>query len=329
MENHRRDRLNLAFIGCGFATRLHSKTLRKFRDRVRLYYASRDIRKAEMYNKKYAGAGAFGSYEEVLQHPDIDGVLIVTPPQQHLQWTLKSLQAGKHVIVEKPPFLQATDFDEVQRLSAEIGKQVLVAENYYYKPLAFRLRSLLETGVIGEILFVHINALKYQQTGDWRDDPRLAGGGALFEGGIHWINFIANLGFSFDHFQGLFPGKFTEVEKSILVTFQAPNGAVGALYYSWEIPSLFKGLRLSKIYGREGSITFESNGLFIIVRGRKKRLIFPGLADISGYKDMFADFLDSLQTGKTPRFTLTMAKRDLEIIEQIYASVKSQKKEIK
>ena len=69
------------------------------------------------------------------------------------------------------------------------------------------------------------------------------------------------------------------------------NDAVGTLYYSREIPSLFKGLRLSKLYGRGGIITFESNGAVVFVRGvGGPRLIFPGVRDIRGYQAMYRDF---------------------------------------
>ena len=72
-----------------------------------------------------------------------------------------------------------------------------------------------------------------------------------------------------------------------MVAFEYDNGAVGALYYSREIPSLFKGLRLSKLFGREGIITFESNGAFVVARGRGfPRVIVPGLRDIRGYRAM-------------------------------------------
>ncbi|RMF56065.1 MAG: gfo/Idh/MocA family oxidoreductase [Calditrichaeota bacterium] len=313
--------LNMAFLGCGFATRMHSKTLSRLRNQTRLYYASRDAQKARQFNQKYQGAGWFDSYESALASSDIEIIFIATPPHQHLELTIEALRAGKHVIVEKPPFFHSSDFDQVMEIAGECGKNVFVAENYFYKPLAFKLRALLKEGVIGEPLFFHFNALKFQRTGDWRDDPHLAGGGALFEGGIHWINFVANLGFPIETFQGYIPGEGLLPEKSILIAMKASKGPVGSLYYSWEVPSIFKGLRLSKIYGREGTITFESNGVILIVRGKQKKVIFPGFKDISGYKGMFIDFFNAIRSGKEPRFTLEMAKRDLQIIEQIYTTL--------
>ncbi|HEX9654658.1 MAG TPA: Gfo/Idh/MocA family oxidoreductase, partial [bacterium] len=151
--------LNLAFLGCGFATKLHSKTLAKLGNEVRRFYASRDASKAAEYNRKFGGNGTFASYDAAIRSQEIDIVLVATPPVQHLEQVLHSLQAGKHVIVEKPPFLRASDFGAVRKAAKDAGKKVFVAENYFYKPLAVRLRELIQSGVIGEPLFVHINAL--------------------------------------------------------------------------------------------------------------------------------------------------------------------------
>src|SRR5574341_2593587 len=280
-------RLNIAFLGCGWVTRLHSRTLSKFKDQVRLFYASRSKEKAFAYNQKFKGQGYFYSYEAAFQSPEIEIVLIATPPALHLELTLQALQAGKHVIVEKPPFLCSSDFDKVAQAANKAGKQVLIAENYFYKPLAVELREIIKKNWIGEILFIQVNALKWQKSVGWRNDEILAGGGALFEGGIHWINFMANLGFEIEEIKGFRPGSPTVPERSYLVGIKYKEGQVGALAYSWEVPSLFKGLRISRIYGRECSITFESNGLFILVKGRVKRFIIPEPSDISGYKAMF------------------------------------------
>jgi len=314
--------LNLAFLGCGFATSLHSRTISRMDRQVRQFYASRDKGKAESYSRKFSGADFFDSYSAAIDSPQIDALLVATPPAQHLSLTLQCLQAGKHVIVEKPPFLHSSDFEKVRKESKKADRMVLVAENHFYKPLAVKLREILNQGLIGEVLFIQANALKLQRTGNWRDDTCLAGGGALFEGGIHWVSFMANLGYVVSEVKGFRPGNTRETDRSYLVSFKYADGPVGTLAYSWEVPSLFKGLRISRIYGKEGSIAFESNGLFIIVRGKGKRLVLPGFSDIAGYRAMFTDFFESLQTGREPNYTLELAQRDLELVEKIYSSTK-------
>jgi predicted dehydrogenase len=312
------DPLNLAFLGCGNATRMHSKTL-KGRP-VSRWYASRDGARAADYDSKFGGAGHFDSYAGAIAANTVDAVFIATPPDTHLELTLAALRAGKHVVVEKPPFLRSADFAAVRQAATAAGKQVYVAENYFYKPLLDVLRELLAEGVVGEPLFVSFNALKTQAVSGWRDDTQVAGGGALYEGGIHWVSFAASLGLPELTVVGARPDPNERPERSMLLTLYYESGPVGALYYSWEVPSLFKGLRISRIWGREGSITFESNGLFVLVRGRRKRAIFPGLRDIAGYGAMFDDFLRSMRDGDKPAYDLDLAERDLRLVEQAYAT---------
>ena len=66
---------------------------------------------------------------------------VVTPPSSHLEWTLAALNAGKDVLLEKPPVLRSTDFDEIERAAARANRFVLVAENYHYKPLLAKIRN--------------------------------------------------------------------------------------------------------------------------------------------------------------------------------------------
>jgi len=108
----------------------------------------------------------------------------------------------------------------------------------------------------------------------------------------------------------------------MLAAFQYDTGAAGAILYSREIPSLLKGLRVSKLFGREGIITFESNGGFILVRsGGLPRLIFPGFRDIRGYKAMYLDFLRAIREGDTPEMSLERALQDQVLMENLYTSV--------
>jgi predicted dehydrogenase len=310
--------INLAFIGCGEITRTHSRTLRAFRGRVRCFYASRDQARADAFAREFGGAGSFGSYAAVLADDGIDAVLIATPPSGHLPLTIAALDQGKHVIVEKPAYPRVRDFGAVHAAEQRSGRRVLVAENYCYKPLARVLQSVVASGTLGEIRFVHLDAAKQQPQAGWRADPEETGGGALLEGGVHWIDLLLHLGLHVETVHGFRPGDWRGIEQSMLLVVQYEQGAVGTLTHSWEVPSLLRGLRLSHIYGTRGSVTFESNGLFALVTGSRTKLIMPGLRDIAGYRAMFSDFLDVLLTGKEPLMTLDRAQRAVELIEASY-----------
>jgi predicted dehydrogenase len=308
-------RIGLAFLGCGWATRLHSRTLARFSPDVRLYYASRDPTRAREYNDRYRGAGSFESYAAALANPAVDVALIATPPSTHLQLTLQALAAGRDVIVEKPPFLSTADLDAAGAAAARIGRLVMVAENYFYKPLADRLRAIIASGDLGDVRFILVNALKRQTTGDWRDDPALAGGGAMFESGVHWVSFMANLGLPVRSAEAFRAGPNGGPDRSGLAVLRYEGGAVGTLAQSWETPSLMRGLRLSRIFGTAGSVTFESNGIVVIQRARRTRAWFPGFRDMLGYWAMFRDFLSTLRDRTPPRYSLALARRDLELLE--------------
>jgi UDP-N-acetylglucosamine 3-dehydrogenase len=318
-----RSTLNLALLGCGTVARRHGRTLARFGAEVRCFYASRDAARAVEYSARLHGAGSFGSYAAALADERIDAVLITTPPDSHLDLILAALALDKDVIVEKPAVLRSRDFTVVVAAEAASGRRVLVAENYCYKPLARALRGIIASGALGEIRFVHIDAVKHQAPAGWRADPVTVGGGALFEGGVHWIDLLANLGLHIETVHGFRPGDWQGGERSMLVVAEYEEGAVGTLAHSWEVPSPFRGLRISRIYGTRGSVAFESNGLFAWVSGARPRLIFPGFRDIGGYRAMFRDFLTALRTGTEPLMSLGRAQRGLELIEAAYRTVPS------
>ena len=150
----------------------------------------------------------------------------------------------------------------------------------------------------------------------------MAGGDAFFEEGIHWLHLAGSLGPRIVNAHGYRPapsreGPDTRV-KSMMVAFEYDNGAVGILYYSSEVPSLLRGLRLSKLFGRKGVISFESNGTIMVVRGSGiPRLVFPGFRDIRGYKAMYRDFHRAITTGAAPDMSLERAMEDQRLMEQI------------
>lgn len=304
--------VTIAMLGCGRITEKHSRTLRAFPE-VRRIYASRAPDRAEAFNTRLRGSGACGSYHAALAARDVDVALVATPPDSHLEHTLAALHAGKHVIVEKPAFLRASDCDVVAEAAAAAGRRVMVAENYRYRPLLRSLRDLLASGVIGDLRLVMIDAVKHQRAPDWLDQPGMHG--ALWEGGIHWVHFLASLGPEVRAAHGHVAGPPGAAERTTLMVVDFAGGGVGSLAYSWEVPSPLKGLRMSHCYGTAGVIAFETNGLFVRVSGRRHRLHFPGFRDISGYRAMFTDFLGAVREDREPEMTLALARRDLALVE--------------
>ena len=318
--------LRVAFLGCGFITRVHSGHLRALGGEVAAGYASRDRNKAAEYCRRYRGVSSYGDYLDAIADPRVDAVVVAVPPRFHLELTLRALQAGKHVLVEKPAFLRLDDYRTVLEARDAAGRVVLVGENDHYKPLAVRLRQLLADEVIGELVFAHFVTIarRLKDADDWRNDEAMAGGDAFFEEGIHWLHVAGSLGPKIVEVRGFRPSVSREGPdrrvKSMMVAFRYDNDAVGSLYYSREIPSLLRGLRWSKLFGRRGVITFESNGALILVRGQGlPRVIMPGFRDIRGYQAMYRDFVASARSGRQPEMSIERAIEDQKLMEAIYA----------
>jgi predicted dehydrogenase len=322
--------LRIAFLGCGFITRVHSRHVRALEGSIKGSYASRDRARAEEYCRRYGGVTSYADYTSAIEDPAVDGVVIAVPPRFHLDLALRALAAGKHVLVEKPAFLSLADYQQVIEARDRAGRVVLVGENDHYKPLAVTLRRLLQDHVIGDMVFALFTTIarRLKTADDWRNDEAMAGGDAFFEEGIHWLHVAGSLGPKITSIRGFRPAPSREGPdrraKSMLVAFTYDNGAVGSLYYSREIPSLFRGLRLSKIFGRKGVITFESNGGFVLVRGAgAPRLLFPGFRDIRGYQAMYRDFVRAIRHNSAPEMSLERAVEDQRLMDLVYASASS------
>jgi predicted dehydrogenase len=240
------------------------------------------------------------------------------------------------VLVEKPAYPRLEDYADVIAARDRAQRVVLVGENDHYKPLAVYLRRLMSTGALGDMVFAHFTTIahKLKAADDWRNDEEMAGGDAFFEEGIHWLHLANSLGPRIVEAHGYRPpvsGKGADRRaKSMLVSFTYDNGAVGSLYYSREIPSLFRGLRLSKLFGRRRVITFESNGAFVLVRGEGvPQLRFPGFRDMRGYRAMYADFVRAIRDARAPEMSLDAAMDDQRLMDQIYASLRTENDEFR
>ncbi|TNM66398.1 Gfo/Idh/MocA family protein [Aliirhizobium smilacinae] len=147
--------------------------------------ASRDVTKARALADRFGAPRAFGSYEEMLSSDVIDAVYIPLPTSQHVEWSIKAANAGKHVLVEKPLALKASELDAL--IEARDRNKVVVSEAFMvtYAPVWLKVRELLKDGAIGELKHVQ-GAFSYfnRDAGNMRNIPEL-GGGALPDIGVY------------------------------------------------------------------------------------------------------------------------------------------------
>ncbi len=147
--------------------------------------ASRDAARARALAERFGVPHAFGSYEELLASGEVDGVYIPLPTSAHVEWTMKAIEAGKHVLCEKPIALAADDIPAIE--AAAKARGVLAAEAFmvFYHPQWRKVRELVGSGAIGRLRHVQ-GAFSYfnVDAGDMRNRVEL-GGGALPDIGVY------------------------------------------------------------------------------------------------------------------------------------------------
>ncbi len=319
--------LHVCLLGCGAVARLHSRVARRLRGAVALSYASRDGERAEAYRRRYRGRHAFDSYEAACGHPDIDVVFICTPPGLHVEHAELAARSGKALVIEKPAARSVAELDTIRQTVAQHGVLAAVAENYRFKPLLKLLRTYVDRGDIGTPQFVEISRAGRNKTGGWRADEELMGGGALLEGGVHWIHLLCELGGTPREVVAARPTHVSEpvapFEDALDVLVRFEEGPVGRLFHSWNTTTRIGGLGLSRMLGTAGNIHFESNGVFVALLGRRHRVRLPGLLDLMGYGGMWRHLVECFRAGREPAISLSVARRDLAVVEAAYRSLES------
>lgn len=182
------EKLHWAVLGTARVVRKTIPALQETKNGDVVGIASRTEERAMEYADKHGIPQAFGSYEALLASPDIDAVYIALPNALHLEWILKALDAGKHVLCEKPLAMSAAECGEIARKADETGLKVLEGFMYRFHPRFEKLQELLAASAVGTTTFIHV-AHSFDTAGDnnirWYAG---LGGGALFDAGCYCVN---------------------------------------------------------------------------------------------------------------------------------------------
>jgi predicted dehydrogenase len=171
----------VAFLGCGFITEVHSRHLRSLRDLWRPSYASRDGAGAVELRNRFSGRRAYDGYADALADPEVDAVVVAVPPRWHLELTLAALEAGKHVLVEKPIAVTADEAEQIAAAARAAGVFAGEAMWTRYLPQFAVLRQVLDRGDLGAIRLAtaDVGWAAGPDPAPRFTDPALGGGAAL------------------------------------------------------------------------------------------------------------------------------------------------------
>jgi predicted dehydrogenase len=156
--------------------------------------AAREQTRAESFARKHGVARAHASYDALLADPEIDAVYNPLPNSLHCEWTVRALEAGKHVLCEKPISANAVEAAHMNDAATRAGKVLGEAFHWRYHPLAARMRAILESGEIGAVRHVEvIFCIPFLLPGDIRYRLDLAGGATMDVGSytVSIVRFLA------------------------------------------------------------------------------------------------------------------------------------------
>jgi D-xylose 1-dehydrogenase (NADP+, D-xylono-1,5-lactone-forming) len=189
--------------------------------------ASRDRARAQEYAQAWAIERAYGSYEALLEDPDVEAVYISLPNSLHCPWSIRALEAGKHVLCEKPLSRRAADVEEAFAVAEQTGRILMEAFMYRHNPQTHELRRLVDEGAIGSVRLVRA-AFSFTMP-DPRNVRMLADveGGGLMDVGCYCVSACRLLAGEPEHVYGEQVIGVTGVDVVFAATMRFPQGVVG------------------------------------------------------------------------------------------------------
>ncbi len=257
--------LRIGVIGVGFGATVHIPAFRSEGVEVVAVCASRQER-AEEAAQRFDIPNAFSDYRELVTHPDVDAVSVATAPNLHYEMTCAALEAGKHVMCEKPFTTNAGEAEELLALATARGVTHMIAHEFRFAPERAYARRLIAEGYIGEPR--HISATLHlrfvRRPGAAPAAPSAGSGGMLgalgshfIDGMRHWFGDVSRVSGTL---HGSAPDGYTlaDTNNAFSVHMEFTNGAWGNLTCSLNAP-LGQGASI-QIYGSEGSIHLGQAG---------------------------------------------------------------------
>lgn len=312
--------MKLGIIGCGIAANhLHWPALQKLEDKFKVTVVCNNTEpKARAFAEMVGGVPYVLDYHDLLKSPDVEAVDIALPIHLNYEVTRDALQAGKHVIVEKPLAANLEEADLMLCYENRYPLVKMVAENFYYHQGFHRIRAHVKAGRIGEPYAVFWDVFrrvdennKYART-KWRIHHQYPGGFVL-DGGIHNI---AALRLIFDDiiaaqvFTKCVNPKIGEID-SMSMQFETADHVHGVLNIFVSADSYSKNRLV--ILGKEGSIRVDNTDR-IQIKKQNSVVLEETIESDWGYWGEFEDFCQAIRTGKKVASSFSQAYRDLQVM---------------
>ena len=318
-------KLGLCVIGCGEFARTFAKSLAGARDRVDLYFASRDHGRAKAYSEEFGGAGAFGSYQDAATDPRIEALYICTPHDLHLEHARLAATAKKHILLEKPIARSIEEARLIISAADDAAVKLMVAENYRFLAPVQEAKRVIESGALGRVRLIQLHEEYPFNPSSWPNDRERNGGGVLIDGGIHKASVLAYLAGRPNQVYAVQvpPGiSGLDAEDGIVVTTHSPDGVVGIINHTWSVGKQSERPWVS-VSGTEANLRFEmgSPWLNIDYGNSQETRRFSG--DCRGLMAMVLEFRRCILEASEPAMTGEEGLKDLAMVLKAYESART------
>lgn len=344
------DKVRIGVIGCG-AGRFHAQRYASMADVELVALAGLDQDRCREIARKHNIPRLYRDYTELIAQPDIDGVSICVPNHLHAPMAVAALEAGKHVLVEKPLATSLAEGEAMAEAAARTGRVLMIVFNYRYRNDSRILKRHIEDKSLGEIYFVRTGWLRHQGipvgAGGWFTDKARSGGGCLIDLGVHMLDLAlwlmgnprvksvnaatyAALG---PRGRGLFPGRrfqgeitSFDVEDFVTAFLRLETGATMVLEVSWAGYTQKGDRFFVHLWGDEGGAEMD-----VLDYTRKDTLCF--YTDTHGVRteirpqtegdyeeSVNSEFVRAIRQGQAVSLTGEEGLQILRIIEAIYRS---------
>lgn len=306
------DKIRYGIVGFGlFAERAIAPAIKASPNSELVAIQKRSLSAAKEKAKEYDIPLAFDSVEKLAAHPEVDAVFIVSANVVHCSETIAAAQAGKHVLVEKPMAMNATEAKRMIEACKAANVKLMVGHMLRFSPLVRKMKKIVQSGMLGEIIFANAEFMYDARLSprSWLFDMKLAGGGPLFDIGVHCLD---TLRFALQDEvtvtkSVLLPQPTeTHTEHSAKLALQFSRGALGSIYCSFDAP--FRRTFV-EIIGTQGSVSasdFTHNNAIVPLTvnlckdGKKEKTEIEEIEIPNMYEEEVTSFSESILKNVEP-----------------------------
>jgi predicted dehydrogenase len=338
--------VRVGMIGTGWISEVHVQAFRTIPYVEIVCQHSLDEVRGKMFHDKYGVPEFVRTFDDVLKRKDVDVLTIALPNCLHHPFALKALQAGKHVIVEKPLCLTLPQADELLDTAKKNGLVIGYAEELCYVPKYVHAKRVADTGGLGKVFFVRQHEKHSGPYSPWFFKADEAGGGILMDMGCHaieccrWLLGKPAVKSVYCQADTFVHGAITQLDDHIIMLIEFANGAIAEVESSWTLKG---GMRSHlEIQGSQGVALVEmlqdGNGVKIysekgyylgdFIEGASEGWHYPEIEWLwnNGYPQEMKDFIDCIRTGGAPLESGADGKVVLEIMIAGYLSAATGRK---